>query len=81
MKVEPVMGEPLRFWVESESSPGTRHLVDLLEGACGCASYVCNRRAYAATHGRQWRCKHIIAARESALNNYIETVREHVLAR
>lgn len=43
MNVEPIPGESLRFYVESESEPGTKHLVDLTEnrgsGKCSCQSF------------------------------------------
>lgn len=80
MTVEPVMGEVGRYWVESESTEG-RHLVDLLSGECGCASWVCRQRAYKAKWGVPLRCKHIIAAREYALDDYLEIMREHALTR
>jgi len=43
MNVEPIPGESLRFYVESESEPGTKHLVDLTEnrgsGKCSCQAF------------------------------------------
>ena len=76
MKVEPIMGETLGFWVQSNSNPEMRHRVDLGEGACGCASFVCNRAKWAATYGVQFRCRHIDAAREYFTNECISKVLE-----
>lgn len=43
MNVEPIPGESLRFYVESESEPGTKHLVDLSlnrgSGVCSCKAF------------------------------------------
>ena len=83
MTVEPQMGSPGMYWVESNSVPGQRHLVDLLEdgGSCGCASYTYRQRAHKAKWGVPYRCRHIIAAREYCLDQFLETVREHMLAK
>ena len=43
MNVEPIPGHSLSFFVESESEPGTKHLVDLTEnrgsGKCSCPAF------------------------------------------
>lgn len=43
MNVEPIPGHSLSFFVESESEPGTKHLVDLTEnrgsGKCSCSAF------------------------------------------
>ena len=43
MNVEPIPGHSLSFYVESESEPGTKHLVDLTEnrgsGKCSCSAF------------------------------------------
>ena len=81
MKVYPIIGEVGRYQVESESVPGQTHLVDILEGACGCAAWTCNHRKHQAATGKPLRCKHILAAREYALNDFIEVMKEHALTR
>ena len=79
MKVEPVMAEVGRYWVESRTTPGQRHLADILENQCGCPDYVCRRGKHRARWGEDYRCAHIRAAREYCLNNFLETVREEML--
>lgn len=40
--VEPILGEPGRFWVTSQTDPHARHVVDVSEGkygACSCTYY------------------------------------------
>jgi hypothetical protein len=79
MRVEPIQLEVGRYWVESESTED-KHLVDLLSGECGCASWVCRQRAHKAKWGVPLRCKHVLAAREYCLDQFIETMKEHVLS-
>lgn len=49
MNIEPVAGESLRFYVQSRSDPGIRHMVDLSlnqgNGFCSCQgfSFVCEK--------------------------------------
>lgn len=81
MNVSPIIGEIGRYYCESESSPGVRHVCDIIENQCGCGDYVCRRGAHEASTGKPYRCKHINAAREYALNDYIEVMREHVLSK
>ena len=81
MKVEPQTGSIGMYWVESNSVPGQRHLVDLLSGECGCASYTCRQRAHKAKWGVPYRCKHVTAAREYCIEQFLETVRDHLLAK
>lgn len=53
-EIEPVEGEPTRFWVKSASHPGVLHMVDLYDDglpACSCHDHQCRERI----------CKHIRA--------------------
>jgi hypothetical protein len=74
-KVEPVEGEPFRYWVES-SDGGVPHLVDLFElsgnGECSCRDFeircLTNYRkneGHTVDYGEinRTRCKHITTAR------------------
>ena len=57
MIITPVDHEPSRFWVESQSTPGVTHLVDVdYDGkpACSCHDFQC----------REKECKHIRAVLE-----------------
>lgn len=81
MTVQAVVGEVGRFWVSSETHDDQRHLVDLLEGECGCASFVCNNRRYRQQYGHNFRCKHIKAARENFMDDILESLREHQLSK
>ncbi len=75
MRIEPVVGEVCRFFCQSGSAPENRHLVDLLENQCGCASYVCRRRAFERATGSPYRCKHIRAVREFFLDEILSTIK------
>ena len=75
MKIEPVVGEVCRFFVQSGSNPDGRHLVDLLEGQCGCADYVCRRRAYEAKTGSPYKCRHLRATREFFLDQILSAIK------
>lgn len=77
--VEGIDGEPLRFRVRSSSFPNAAHIVDLSEhggsGLCLCTDFLL-RREVAIKQGaplftRQTQCKHILAAREFLLNNFL----------
>lgn len=79
MKVYPILGEPLRFRVQSESQPRQFYLVELdalnNNGACDCKSFLYRhapliKNPYDKTV-RQ-RCKHILAAREFFLDRWLE---------
>lgn len=76
-----IMGEALCYLVESESNPGESYRVDLVEDECGCRDWVCRHRAYKTETGKTYRCKHIRALREIALNDIIEHIRESNLAK
>ena len=78
--VTPIPFEVGRYRVRSASNPEQDHLVDLLSGECGCASYTCRQRAHKAKWGVPYRCRHILAAREYCLEQFIETMRQHVLS-
>lgn len=80
MKVEPINGEVMRFYVTSESNPEQRHLVDWLVPACGCASWTCRHRKHEQATGTPYLCKHLIAAREWSWAEMIETIKEQTLA-
>lgn len=79
MKVTHIMGEPLRFWVSSESG-STPHLVDIGEDACGCADWTCKHRKWQRETGKPYRCKHLKAAREAFLDDVIEAMKVHHLS-
>lgn len=81
MTVQAVVGEIARFRVSSESAHDQSHLVDLLEHECGCASWVCNNRRYRQQYGHNFTCKHIKVARESFMDDILESLREHQLSR
>ena len=71
IRVQPIPGEPLRYYVESWSSPTRPHVVDLAEnkgnGACSCKDFVTRRQpaidAKADLFTRETSCRHVIAAR------------------
>jgi hypothetical protein len=51
-EIEPVEGEPTRFWVKSTSRTGVLHMVDMDDDgkpACSCHDHQCRERI----------CKHI----------------------
>lgn len=80
MKATPIPGEIGRYRVESRSKKDCdEHTVDILEDACGCRDWICNH-ASERREGRTYRCAHLKAARECALESYIETMREFVSA-
>ena len=81
MKVTDVVGEAGRFWVQSDSNPEQRHLVDLLEHECGCPSFTCRNRAYKEKYGHNMTCKHIDAARNHFTDEVLEAMREHILSK
>ena len=72
MKVEPIAGEALRYYVESWSRPKLPYLVDLAEnhgnGACSCTDFITRRqiaiRAGSPLFTRETSCRHCIAARK-----------------
>ena len=78
MKIEPVVGEVGRYFCQSGSEEHTRHLVDLLEDACGCADWTCRHRAHQAKFYAPYRCKHIVAVREFFLDEILETLKNEV---
>lgn len=79
--VTPVIGSIGMYYVDSASSHGVRHLVDLLECACGCADWTCRQREYRHTTGKPYRCRHILAAREYALDDLLEVMKEASLSK
>jgi hypothetical protein len=80
MKVRPISFEVGRYFVESTTTGG-EHLCDVLEDTCGCADWTCKHRKHTAATSTPYRCKHLKAAREYALNDYIEVMRECALRR
>lgn len=67
MTITPFDHEPTRFWVESQTQPGVRHLVDTdYDGkpACSCHDFMCRERE----------CKHIRAVREITTTNTNENI-------
>lgn len=81
MKVEPVINEVGRYYVQSETHADQRHLCDILESSCGCAAWTCNHRKHKAETGKPLLCKHLKAARLYAFNDYLEVMREVALSR
>lgn len=82
MTVRPIQGEIGRYRVESRSKrEAPEHTVDILEDECSCRTWVCRHRAYREQMGKPYRCAHIVAAREAALEAYIEVMKEHVLSK
>jgi hypothetical protein len=62
MIITPFDHEPTRFWVESQSTPGVTHLVDVdYDGkpGCSCHDFMC----------REKECKHIRAVKEKCNND------------
>jgi hypothetical protein len=80
MTVTPIAGEVGRYMCQSTPT-SQEHLVDILEDACGCAAFTMNHRRYKQTHNTPLFCKHLVAAREYALNGLIEVMKENALAR
>jgi hypothetical protein len=80
MTVTPIAGEIGRYMCQSTPT-SQEHLVDILEDACGCAAFTMNHRRYKQTHNTPFRCKHLLGARQYALEHYIEVMREAALAR
>ena len=81
MKHSAIFGEPLCYLVESESHPGEHYKVDLVEDECGCRDWVCRHRQYRESTSRPYRCKHIKALREIAIDEIIEHIKEQSLAK
>lgn len=79
MTVRPVLGEVGRYWVGSETNEHARHLCDIIENQCGCPDYVCRRAAYQREFKRPYRCKHLLAAREYCLDDFIDVMKEAAL--
>lgn len=81
MSVRHIQGEPGRVFVRSATNPEQEHLCDLLEHACGCPSWTCRNRKYRAQYGHNFTCRHIREAREFFLDEVLESMREHLLAK
>jgi len=81
MKYTPIMGEALCYLVQSESRPSEHYRVDLIEDECGCRDWVCRHRQHYEKTGTDYRCKHIKALREIALDDIIDHIREQALTR
>ena len=77
MKITPIHGEVMRYWCQSASNPEQMHLVDLIEGACGCADWTCRSSNWKRATGKDYRCRHIKAVREHALNEILKHISEH----
>ena len=47
MKVEPIIGEPHRYYVQSRSNPDMKYIVDVSsvkeDRGCGCRGYECRK--------------------------------------
>lgn len=71
VRVQPIPGEALRYWVESWTNATRPHLVDLAEhfgnGSCSCTDFL-TRRQPAIVEGKRLftdatSCRHVTAAR------------------
>lgn len=81
VRVEPVHGETFVYWVQSLSRAGVRHRVELQayngNGACGCESFEFKCRGHlerGAARGSRFRCSHIRAAREFAMDDLMDRI-------
>ena len=75
--VIPIPFEPFRFHVASESEPAYPHLVDLEAfdgvGQCSCEDFVYRKqsRLERGERGAEYRCGHILAAREFLIDKQL----------
>lgn len=81
MTIRAITGEVGRYFVQSGSQPEGEHLVDLLEHECGCADYVCRRRAHEIKTGHKYVCRHLFAVRNHFLDEILEAIRTEQLSR
>ena len=80
IRVAPIPGEPLRYWVQSRSHPQKPHVVDLSEhggrGKCSCIGWDTTRwpmiRDGCAVGAPGSCCTHVLAARTHWLNHSLE---------
>jgi hypothetical protein len=85
MKIEPILGRPFCWQVQSQSAPSTYHLVnwlgDSLAGGptCSCTSWAMNNRR-AQQEGKPFLCRHLLAAKEHCWQELLESVREQILS-
>jgi hypothetical protein len=84
--IEPVPGEPLRFWVRSRSELGVKRLVDLQyqnwNGWCGCQDFEFHRlKVLRENHNMpsdRSRCWHIRVVREWLMNRLLRDIALHI---
>jgi hypothetical protein len=85
--VEAIEGEPLRYWVRSDSARSLPRLVDLTEngghGMCFCPDFLCRREPLlkkgAPKFSPQAQCKHIRLARTHFLNTALEAISQQIV--
>lgn len=80
MTIHAIVGEVCRYYVDSESRPHHRYIVDLMAGdggECSCPSWVCNHRAHKFESGKAYRCKHLLAVREVFLDDVLDSMKQH----
>lgn len=86
MKVEPILGRPFVWHVDSQSEPGKQHTVswvgDSMDNGpvCTCRSFAMKNRQHKIDTGRNFICFHLRAAKDHAWDEMIETVRDNLLA-
>jgi len=78
-RVTPIQGQPLQFLVQSRSNPTDFHTVNWLEGYCTCPSFHKQSKAHLEKTGSPLVCFHMTEAMKCGWDNYVDTVREHLL--
>lgn len=79
IRVRPIDGETMRFYVESWSHPQRPHIVDLLAGngasECSCTDWMTRRNIALRNGGKpgssETMCRHVKAARNYFLNRLL----------
>lgn len=66
--------EHLRYYVESETTPGKKYLVDLLESRCECPNFRCVR----ARENPPTECKHFEPVLIEFAREMLLEIRKHV---
>lgn len=80
--VEPIMGRPFSFWVQSRTDPAHRHLVSWLgePPSCTCHDWSMRNRKHTLETGSPYVCFHMIAAKDQCWSEMLEGVREQLLS-
>lgn len=86
MRVQPILGSPFKWLVDSQSEPGKQHMAswvgDALDNGptCTCRSFAMKNRQHKIDTGRNFICVHLRAAKDHAWDEMIETIRDEQLA-